>query len=177
MAHTFEPQPGEEVVVDIDYRRKSQHESLRLIVTNQAIFIPAVKFAALGQAFYLRRIPLSEATEVRVDIVRPYWAYGAAAVMIAVGFIAVWSFTEPDARMTPVGLARSIAIVVGGCLMPIAAKGRRQLTIRWSGGKFKWLPPLHVDTASKAQMNEMLDRVVKAYAAVDLGTVNDELAA
>jgi hypothetical protein len=175
MGYTFQPQPGEKVVVNISYRRKSKSEALHLIVSNQAIYIPAKNW--IVDPYSLRRIPLDETSEVRIQMVRPYWAYATSLIMIGVGFTAFWSFTLPEAQMTPMALGRSIAMVIGGALMPIAARGRQRLIIRWQGGSFKWLPPLHVDSESKVQMNGILSQVVKACETVQVPTTDDRIAA
>ncbi len=177
MAYIVEPQAGEQVILDVIYPQTRGSEGLRLVVTNQAVLIPAKKFTIVGDPHYLKRVEHSEARQLRIEAIKPYVAYAFSVIMVCVGLAALWSFMEPGARLSPRGIGYGLAILVGGALLPLAAKAKYRLLFYMADGKFKWVPPSVVDSRSKREVSEMLTKVVHACESVNIPVVDERKAA
>ena len=84
--------------------------------------------------------------------------------MISIGLATTVWMMEPVLRNEP-GTHRisgwPIAVFVCGFLVPFAAKGRSGLEIWFSGGKYRWKPPLVVDKTSKQKIAETLQTIIE----------------
>ena len=55
-----------------------------------------------------------------------------------------------------------LALIICGLLMPLAARGRRRLTVQMARGCYRWTPPLVVDGPSKREVASTLASIVDA---------------
>lgn len=196
MAYSIEAEPGEKVLLDLDFqvsarpsagftagsralaRESNKRERLRLGVSDRALYLPATRFVVSGDPFYFRRVPREQVHEIRVQRLRPYGLWIAAAVMVAAGLIVEILMMTPLVTQSPGTYQVSgwpLAILVGGLLLPIAGRGRSRLVIQMAKGRFGWNSPLVIDRASKQRIAAALDEVLKACRGADL-QVSDERA-
>jgi len=91
------------------------------------------------------------------------WA--AAALMVLAGLATEIAMMWPLVTQMP-GTYRvsgwPLAILVGGLVLPFAARGRQRLAMRLNKGRFGWNAPLVLDRASKQRIATALDEVLKA---------------
>lgn len=160
MPYVIDLRPDERLVTDIFYQPSRKVEPFRFAVSDQAVYLPAKKFVVSGDPTYFERVPLGEVSEVTLQPIKPYGAYLGAAVMIGPGLFCLWSFVLPGAGLTPRGLGWSLAILVGGLLLPFSARGRHRLLLRYGGKTFRWTPPYVVGGAARLQVDELLDQIV-----------------
>ncbi|MCC2668772.1 MAG: hypothetical protein K0Q72_1243 [Armatimonadetes bacterium] len=143
-------------------------------VTDRAVYVPATRLVFSGDPHYLKKVPLSEVREVRVEPIRPYAAWVFAAIMIAAGLMVGASMVLPfllhiegTYRMS----AWPLALLVGGGLLPFVARGRRRLVVAFQKGGFCWTPPLVVDRESREQVQSILTDILRAAANAGMVTV------
>ena len=108
---------------------------------------------------------LDQIRHVAIKRLSPYALWLFAGIMILAGLLATYSMMEPiltDAPGTHQISGWPIAVFVGGLLLPFAAKGRFGLEIWFTGGKYRWKPPLVVDKASKQKIAETLPSIAEA---------------
>jgi len=165
MAYEVVPEPGEEIAarVKLDLSKKAQ--PFCFAVSNRAIYIPRIKFIAKTDPYYFQRVPLSQLRNITVKRLRPYALWFLAGLMIPIGLLTTIWMMEPVLRNEPGSHKISgwpIAVFVGGVLIPFAAKGRFGLEIWFSGGTFRWKPPLVVDNASKQRIAETFRVIIDA---------------
>jgi len=106
--------------------------------------------------------------------IEPLHPYG---LWIVAGFMVMAGLLCEVAMMLPLVMQESgkhlvsgwpLALLVGGLLLPLAAKGRKRLVVSMEEGRFKWDPPLVVDRASKRQVAATMEKIVEACKAVDV---------
>src|SRR5258708_36753313 len=93
MPFVVDPQPGEEVYREREFRGSYGHV-FAIAVSNQAVYLPAQKFALKKDPWYFMRIPLSEVKEVRLLKQKPIFILTLSALMIFFGgvtaFLMMW---------------------------------------------------------------------------------------
>ncbi len=165
MAYEVVPEPGEELAASIELKLSKKAQPFFFAVSNRAIYIPRIKLVAKTDPHYFQRVRLEQVHEVTVRRLAPYALWILAGLMVTVGFVTTVFMMEPVLRNEP-GTHRisgwPIAVFVCGFLIPFAAKGRFGLEIRFSGGKYRWTPPLVVDRASKRKIAETIQIIAGA---------------
>jgi hypothetical protein len=162
MPYTIELEPEEMLVTDIDFQPSEKSPLFGFAVSDRAFYIPATKFVVSGDPHYFKRVPATDVTEVKVEPIRPYGAYVVALLMAGLGAVFLWSLLVPGAPLSPRVLGLGLALLVGSLLLPFVARGRHRLLIRFANRKFRWTPPLVVDSGSRRKVNEVLDDIVAA---------------
>src|SRR4051794_14295258 len=142
MAYTVDLQPGEQLLLELNFVLSKKVPPFHLAVTNRALYLPAKKLIAVSDPYYYRRAPNHEVSEVSIHRMRPYGLWCLAAVMIIAGLITTILMMSQFAGGRVPGKYRvsgtPVAVCVGGLLIPFAARGRRGLLIRWASGSFRW---------------------------------------
>jgi hypothetical protein len=165
MPYEIEAEPGEKVLLDLDFLVSEKSERFRFAVSDRALYLPAKRFVISGDPHYFRRVPKVRVNEVCVQALRPYGLWVAAALMVVAGLVTEILMLMPFF----VGLEGTfrlsgwpLAILVGGLLLPLAARGRGRLVVLMGDQSFKWVPPLVVDRASKRHIAATLEEILKA---------------
>jgi len=86
--------------------------------------------------------------------------------MIPIGLVTTFWMMEPVLRNEPGTHHISgwpISVFVCGFLVPVVAKGRYGLEIWFTGGKYRWKPPLVVDRPSKEKIKETFQTMIDAF--------------
>lgn len=163
MAYDPQLETGEKLIRQFSIKVAKKVEPFVFAVSDQAVYWPAKKLVALSDPYYFRRIRLNKVQEVVVRRVPPYPSWAAAGVMIVAGLCATYLMLEPLLNKTP-GHHRvsgwPFAILVGGVILPFAAKGRFGLRVITSDKEFRWKPPLVVDSSSKQKVSDTLDEIL-----------------
>src|SRR5262249_13295112 len=154
----IEAEPGEIVLLDLDFQvsqsaksggaivspalaREAKVQRLRIAISDRAFYLPATRFVVSGDPTYFRRVPKEQVQEVRVERLRPYGLWVAAALMVAFGLLFGVSMMWPLLTQTP-GTYRvsgvPLALLAGGLLLPVMGKGRRRLMVQLNKGRFGW---------------------------------------
>src|SRR2546423_9295219 len=81
MPFTIDPQPGEEVYLQREFRGSHDHV-FAMAVSNQAVYVSAQKLALKRDPWYFKRVPLNEVEEVRLVKQRPVYVLLLGLVMI-----------------------------------------------------------------------------------------------
>jgi hypothetical protein len=194
MAYIMELEPGETVLLDLDFqvsqqrnagvtaassalaREAKKQERLRIGISDRAFYLPATRLVFSGDPTYFRRVPREQVAEIRVERLRPFGLWIAAALMVAAGLaveiIMMWPLlTQAPGTYTVSGWP--LAVFVGGLLLPLAARGRQRLAIQLKKGRFGWNAPLVLDRASKQRIAATLDDILKACQAGGYHVVDD----
>jgi hypothetical protein len=165
MAYNVVPEPGEKVEAGIKLKLSKKALPFYFAVSNRAIYIPRIKLIGKTDPYYFQRVPIEQVRHVTVKRLPPYALWLLAALMIPIGLVTTFWMMEPVLRQEP-GMHRvsgwPIAVFVGGVLIPFAAKGRFGLDIRFSGGRYRWKPPLVVDKASKQRIAQTIQTIIAA---------------
>jgi hypothetical protein len=185
MAYVIESEPGENVLLEVCYRasqkdtvyRASERPpDLRMAISDRAFYFAANRFVVSGDPTYFRRVPKDQVREVRIQPLRPYGLWVAAALMATAGLVTELLMMWPLVMQIPGRYRVSgwpLAILVGGLLLPLAGKGRLRLIVQMVKGRFKWDPPLVVDRASKQRITALMDDIQKASRAGGFQVVDD----
>ncbi|MDB6064978.1 MAG: hypothetical protein JWR26_1186 [Pedosphaera sp.] len=165
MAYKVIQQPGEELAAQVALRLSKKSRPFAFAVSNQAVYIPRIKLIAKTDPYYYQRVPLAQLRHVTVKRLRPYALWFLAGLMIPIGLITTIWMMEPIMKHEP-GVHRisgwPISIFVCGFLVPIAARGRFGLEIWFTGGKYRWKPPLVVDSASRQEVADTFQTIIDA---------------
>ena len=98
MPFTIDPQPGEEVYLQREFRGSHDHV-FAMAVSNQAVYISAQKLVLKRDPWYFKRVPLNEVEEVRLVKQRPVYILLLGLVMILFGgilsFLMMWRAFNP----------------------------------------------------------------------------------
>lgn len=165
MPYLFKPEPTECVYYQTVFQPSARSEMFVFAVTDQALYHPATRFQVVGDPHYLRRVPISQVREVRVEPIRPYVAWVFAAMMLAAGVILLASMLLPFVLQLEDTYRLSgwpLALQVGGGLLPFTARNRFRLLVRFDKGVYRWTPPMVVDRQSRDQVRDILDNVLFA---------------
>jgi hypothetical protein len=170
-----EPQPGEEVYVQKEFRGSHDHV-FAMAVSNQALYLSAQKFALKVDPWYFKRVPLSDVHEVRLAKQRPLYLILLSLSMIGFGsvlsFLMMWHAFNPTPGVTGSVSGWPIAIAVGGLIIPFIAIGRKTLVVRMRKGKFKWKPQLALDKKTRQLCSSIQDEILQACKKAGIKTVD-----
>lgn len=162
MPFIVDPQPGEEVYLLREFRGAHGHV-FAIAVSNQAVYLPAQKFALKKDPWYFRRVPLSEVKEVRFVKQKSVFILLLSGLMIVfggvTGFLIMWYALRGEAVRVS---GWPLAFFVGGVILPFIARGRRTLVVIMSNGKYKWKPQLAVDKKTRETYLRLQDEIVQA---------------
>lgn len=163
MAYEVRTEDGEEVLVNIVYRASEKSEPFHFAVTNRALFIPRKKLIAKTDPFYFERVAFLSVREVAVQSLKPYGLWFLAGAMclfgLATAIAMLWPFFNGvGGKVTVSGWP--FGILVGGILMPFAARRRYGLLVTFNSGSFKWNPPLVIGKAAKDKINAVLQTIL-----------------
>lgn len=162
MPFVVEPQPGEEVFVVKEFRSAHGHV-FAMAVSNQAIYLPAMKFAAKMDPWYFKRVALSEVMEVSLVKQKPISIYLLSIAMIVFGVFMTYLMIGPVLRGEEGWVSGwPIAIIIGGFIVPFIGKGRKTLFVRMTKGKYKWRPQLAVDKESRDIYAGLQNEIIQA---------------
>ena len=165
MAYEIVPESGEQVEARIELNLSKKAQPFHFGVTNRALYIPRIKLIAKTDPYFFQRVRLEQVQEVKVKRLAPYALWLLAGLMITVGLVTTVWMVEPVLRNEP-GTHRisgwPIAVFVCGFLVPFAAKGRFGLEVCFSGGRYRWKPPLVVDKTSKQKIAETFQTIIEA---------------
>jgi hypothetical protein len=171
MAYEVVRGPGEVVEAGIELNVSEKAEPFYFAISNQALYIPRIRFIAKTDPYYFQRVPLEQVRHISVTRIRPYALWALSILMILGGLVTTLFMMEPVLRKTPGDHHISgwpISIFVCGFLVPFAARKRFILEVWFSGGKYQWKPPLVVDKPSKEKIAETLKTIVDACNKVGL---------
>jgi hypothetical protein len=171
MPYEIKPEPNERILLDVDYRASKDSEPFRFAVSDQALYLPSKRLVVAGDPCCFRRVPREEVTEVRVEPLQPYWLWIGAGFMVVTGIFIGGAMLLPflmqwEGKFRVSGWP--LALIVGGLLMPLAARGRRRLTVQLTRGCYRWTPPLVVDGPSKREVANTLAGILEACRAAGL---------
>ena len=162
MPFIVEPQPGEEVYLRREFQGSHGHV-FAIAISNQAVYLPAQKFALKKDPWYFKRVPLSEVREVRLRKQKPVPLLILSALMIvfggATGFLMMWYALRGEEIHVS---GWPLAFFVGGIVIPFIARGRRTLVVITSKGKYKWKPQLAVDKETRETSSRLQDEIAQA---------------
>lgn len=176
MAYEAELEAGERLIRQFEIKVTKKVPPFYFAVSDQAVYWPGKKLIALKDPYYFHRIPHGRVQEVSIRRLSPYGWWLLAIVMVGIG---AWSSLlvlehalgkEPGTQR---GSGWPFAILVGGLLLPFAARGRFGLRIVTSDKSFTWKPPLVVDSASKANIRASLDEILQACEQARLRVTDD----
>ena len=149
--------------IELNFSRKAK--PFFFTVSNQAVYIPRVKLISKTDPFYFQRVSLEQVRHVSVTRLRPYALWVLAVLTISTGLISTIFMMEPILRNEPGTHQVSgwpIAVFVCVFLVPMAASGRYGLEVWFTGGKYRWKPPLVVDKKSKEKVNATFQTIIDA---------------
>jgi hypothetical protein len=162
MPFVVDPQPNEEVYLLKEFRGAHGHV-FAIAISNQAIYLPAQKFALKRDAWYFRRVPLSEIKEVGLVKQKSVFVLILSALMIVfggvTGFLMMWYALRGELVRVS---GWPLAFFVGGVILPFIARGRQTLVVIMSSGKYKWKPQLAVDKKTRETYLGLQDEIAQA---------------
>ncbi len=161
MPYELKALPGETILLDVRFQPSARSEPFHFAVSSEALYLPMKKFVVSGDPRCFRRVPHAQVRRVSVGQVRPAGAWALGILMVAAGLAlgASWLGAVGGSAM-PRLLGWALALIVGGVLMPWAAKGRQRLSVAWGAGAWRWNPPFVVDRASKQQTQDILESIL-----------------
>ena len=174
MPFTIDPQPGEEIYLQREFRGSHDHV-FAMAVSNQAVYVSAQKLALKRDPWYVKRVPLNEVEEVRLVKQRPVYILLLGLVMILFGgilsFLMMWRAFNPMPGVAYHISGWPFAIFVGGIIIPFIARGRKILIVRMRKGRFKWKPQFAVDRKTREHCSHIQDELVEACRKAGISTV------
>jgi hypothetical protein len=176
MAYEPELEVGENLRHRVALNLSKKAQPFHFVVSDRAVYWPAIKLVAKSDPFYFRRITHNQIQEVAIRRLTPYGFWVLAAFMIVGGLISSVLMMAPILSKEPGSHTVSgwpFAVFVGGVILPFAAKGRFGLQVTTSEKSFRWKPPMVVDTASKDKVAAVLSEIGQACQAAGL-RVKDE---
>lgn len=167
MAFKPELEPQEKLSLQIIFKISPKNEVFNFAISDQAVYWPMKKAFAVSDPDYFKRIRNNEISEVCIRRLPPYGLWIFAAIMFLVGLASTIFMLAPLISHEP-GIHQvsgwPFAIIVGGILIPFAAKGRLGLEVRTQSKTFRWKPRLVVDKASKQKIQAVFDKIADACA-------------
>jgi hypothetical protein len=170
----IEPQPGEEVYLQKEFRG-SHHHVFAMAVSNQAVYVSAQAFAFKRDAWYFKRVPLSDVRDVRLVKQKPIYILLLSIILFSLGTVVsvlmMWHVLNPEPDMRYRVSGWPFAMAVAGIVIPFIARGRRILIVRMRKGKFKWKPQLAVDKKTRELCANIQDEILEACKKVSITVV------
>src|SRR3954454_8353203 len=159
----IEPLPGERVLANVQYG--DQSVPFALGITDRAVYIYELDRWSLKQPWVVRRIPVEQVRQATVRRTRTVTIMALAGLMILFGGAVTFLMLLPivqghggEISLLPIG------ILLGGALLPFAARGRRTLRVAFTNrGEYEWKPPLLRGNASKYQVHQLLDQILTGF--------------
>ena len=174
MPFTIEPQAGEELYLQREFRGSHDHV-FAMAVSNQAVYFSAQKLALKRDPWYFKRIPLDDIEEVRLIKQRPVYVLLIGLLMILFGgtlsFFMMWRAFNPLPGVAYHVNGWPLAIFVGGIIIPFIMRGRRILIVRTRQDRFKWKPQLAVDRKTRDHCSRLQDELIDACKKAGISTV------
>jgi hypothetical protein len=175
MPFVIEPQPGEDVCLQKEFRGSHDHV-FAMAVSNQAVYVSAQKLTLKRDTWYFKRVPLSDVKEVQLVKQRPIYIIVLSAILIVFGtvlsILMMWRAFHPMPGGTYTVSGWPFAIVVAGLIIPFIARGRRILIVKMRKGAFKWKPQLAVDKKTRELCSNIQDEIVQACRRVGVHVVS-----
>jgi hypothetical protein len=175
MPYVMEMEEGETKLREVRFSLGGKTAPFFFGVSDRALYLPATRLVVTGDGTYFRRVPKEDVVSVAVEKTKPYGAWVFAGLMVAAGLVTEVLMMAPLLSQTP-GTWRvsgwPLAVLVGGFLLPFAAKGRRRLRVRLQKGGFKWDPPMVVGSAPKKEIDSVLDGIAEACGAAGMPVVS-----
>jgi hypothetical protein len=175
MAFVVEPQAGEQVYLQKEFRGTHDHV-FAMAVSNQAVYVSAQKFALKRDPWYFKRVPLSDVREVRLVKQRPIYIIILSATLFVFGtvlsFLMMWRAFHPMPGVPYEVSGWPFAIAIGGVIIPFIARGRRILIVKMRKGTFKWKPQLAIDKKTRELCSNLQDEIVQACRNVGIHIVD-----
>jgi hypothetical protein len=165
MAYKLELESNENLTLQISFKVSEKAQAFNFAVSDQAVYWPATKAFAMKDATYFKRIRNNEVSEVHVRRLPPYGLWITAALMVLGGVVFTYFMVAPLINHDPGDHTVSgwpIAILVGGILLPFAARGRLGLEVKTHDKTFRWKPPLVVGKAPKQKIQATFDEIIAA---------------
>lgn len=164
------------MIDQVDFRVDEKSEPFCLAVTNQAVYLPAKKLFAVSDPFFFRRVSHGQVKAVSIRALRPYGFWVLAAFMFVIGLattiLMALPFFSGEAGTFKIS-GWPLAILVGGIIMPFAARGRLGLVVKTESDQFSWKPPLVVDGSSKGKIEVILVRIAAACQKANLPVLDE----
>jgi hypothetical protein len=165
MAYQIVPEPGEQVQVKIDLKLSKKAKPFHFGISDRALYIPRVKLIAKTDPYYFQQVRLESVQQVSVKRLPAFALWLLGGLMICGGLVMGWLLLLPFLNHEP-GFHHvsgwPFGLVVGGFLLPFAAKNRFGLEIVFSEGTFRWKPPLVFGAVARGRILETLDSIVSA---------------
>jgi len=158
--------------LDVRFQPSQKSEPFHFAVSDQALYLPARKFVVSGDPTFFQRVPKSDIKAVSIQNVRPYASYAFAVLMFLAGIALGISCLASSAAVPARAYGWALALVVGGVILPFAAKGRQRLVVAYAERTFKWNPPFVVDKPSKQQVKGILGSILDACREIGIPTVH-----
>jgi hypothetical protein len=165
MAYKPDLESNEKLALQIAFKVSEKSKPFNFAVSDRAIYWPATKAFALNDATYFKRIRNNEIYEVRVRRLPSHGVWIVAVLMVLVGLVTAYAMIAPLISREPGEHTVSgwpFAILVGGILLPFAARSRVGLEIKTHDKTFRWKPPLVVGKIPKQKIRAIFDEIVTA---------------
>jgi len=165
MAYIPDLVPGEKLALQIAFKVSEKSAVFNFAASDQALYWPAKKTFAVNDATYFKRIRNNEILEVCIRRLPAYGLWVLAALMVLAGLALSYLMCAPLMNHEPGKHEVSgwpFAILVGGILLPFAARGRLGLEVKTHDKIFRWKPPLVVDKVSKQKIQGTFDQIIAA---------------
>jgi hypothetical protein len=170
---SIDPEPGEEIYLHKEFRGSHGH-TFAMAVSSHAVYVSAQKLALRNDGWFLQRVPLHEVRDIALVRQRSGYTYALAGLMAVGGTLLstlmMWRALNPMPGQVYHVSGWPFAIAVGGLLLPVVAKGRRTLLVRFNRGKLKWTPQLSVDKKTRETCNAIQDELLSACRRAGLAT-------
>jgi hypothetical protein len=174
MAYDPQLEPGEKITLQIAFQVSPKAEVFNFAVSDKALYWPATKLFAVNDATYFKRVQNDQIVSVSLRRLPPYGFWILAGLMFLFGLITSIFMLLPIIKHEP-GMHRvtgwGFAFIVGGILMPFAARGRFGLEIKTQDNVLRWKPPLVVDKPSRNRVRAKLEEILDACERSGIKTV------
>jgi hypothetical protein len=162
MPFVVDPQPDEEVYL-LRECRGSHGYVFAIAISNQAVYLPAQKFALKRDPWYFKRVPLNEVKAVRLVKQKSVFVLILSALMIVFGGVTGFLLMGYALRGEAFRVSGwPLAFFVGGIILPFIARGRRTLIVIMINAKYKWKPQLAVDKKTRETYLKLQNEIVQA---------------
>lgn len=154
---------GERLIANLSFVVPSDPEAFHIAITDRAVFLPRKKFFAVKDPTYCERVLLNRVVEAKVKRLNPFFLWALALLMVIVGTVTTGLMVLPflrGERGQLSGYPPAVAIV--GLVIPFIARRRYGLSISIVDEAFLWKPRLHVDRASRNEVDLFLTQTADA---------------
>lgn len=162
MAFELKLAEGEALLFQRSYQANESAATYVFAVSSGALHLPMTQSLTAVDPWYLKRVPVAEVCDVRLQRIRSRWMLllslvmgVAGAILTALDFF-LWVSGEDEFDGTALG------VLAGGLILPYIADQRLRLIVRHDRGVFVWTAPLLVDKASRAEVASLLEGFVDA---------------